>query len=728
MSLVEDFDEFTPPHTNGHVPKDFLCSIIQDVKDREPKLLQFREAIGLIPSPKFEKQIKRLRKTYNEAVTEATNLGLSGDEYEKHVKDQITPLKERLPSILFSGTFSTRGEKHLLQHSGLICADLDDLGPQVESIRDLVVQDPHVLAAFVSPTGTGLKVVFRCDPEKDHYESFRALRYYMLEHFGVEVDEACKDVSRLCFVSHDPDCFIAEDAEVIPYPPEQVHAEPPKTPIAPTGLTPGDDYDQRGDWQSVLRRHGWTSHGEHHWTRPGKSRGISATWNTIAEKPNRFYVFTSSADGFEARHTYRPWHIYANLEHGGDFSKASKALYAQNYGARVQSLSQSPPSHDPDTPKPVIVQSRGLFDFQLIPRNHSSVLLGNRYLNRGDIAVLVGSSGMGKSSMSIQLATELSLNRGPFGILGNGPSRHLIIQSEDSDGDVAEVAHSIAHVLKLTPDEKTTVSQNVRVITDRVNRGLRFITTLRHHIAGFRPDFVWLNPLQAFIDGDITDSQDLGAFLREGLNSLNEPPSFAYFIVHHTTKPATGKERSERQWHEVMYDMAGGAEIINSARAILSLRATATEGEFNLVLAKRGRRAGVTRIRPDGAGTILEPVTSIPLRHAGGCFEGPEGKIPVIFWEGRDPDPVTEPAAKGGRPKKYDITQFIPIIPRSQDKAMTKAQLLKFANDFSDISETVFREVLNQGVKDGMLVRSQKSVGFVYHLHVPKGSISEEDV
>jgi hypothetical protein len=322
--------------------------------------------------------------------------------------------------------------------------------------------------------------------------------------------------------------------------------------------------------------------------------------------------------------------------------------------ARFQSVSEL-------TATPAKLKSRGLFEFSLAKDKDKSILLGNRYLSRGDGAIIVSTSGMGKSAMAIQMATELALNKGPFGIHGNGPLRTLIVQSEDSDGDVAEVAYSLQNILNLTKEQIDFVNDSVRVITDRVNRGERFLNELRKQIAIFKPDIVIINPLQAFMDGDVTDGRDLGAFLREGLNSINEPATFGYIIIHHTTKPATGKEKSERLWHEVMYDMAGGAELINWARAIISLRADEVEGNFNLVLAKRGRRAGVTKQVPHGMGTRLEPVTTIPLKHATGRFDIPgiANGIPKIYWESREVQPEeSKPSSTKAPPDKYIFSDF----------------------------------------------------------------------
>lgn len=305
---------------------------------------------------------------------------------------------------------------------------------------------------------------------------------------------------------------------------------------------------------------------------------------------------------------------------------------------------------------------KSFFDFKLPADGDHSILLGNRYLNRGDGGVLVGTSGIGKSSIEKQMAVMWALGRSCFGIQPNGCLRSLMIQAEDSDGDIAEVRTSLQHGLKLSPADIQKIHDSVLIFTDRKNRGDAFLANSSHLIDDFDPDIVWINPLQAFMAGDVTRAEDLGKFLREGLNGFHsDPPSFGYILVHHTTKPATGKDRAERLWHEVMYDMAGGAEIINWARFIMSLRPSAQEGEFNLVLAKRGKRAGATKRIPQGMGWREEPLTTIPLRHSKDLIEIPgwNRKLPVIFWESRDADPVVEPPPeKSSKKAPKDLPEF----------------------------------------------------------------------
>lgn len=95
-------------------------------------------------------------------------------------------------------------------------------------------------------------------------------------------------------------------------------------------LSPGDDFDQRGDLPELLRSHEWTQTDATHWRRPGKDRGISAS---LGHVPGRFYVFSTSTE-FEPEKPYKPYAVYAMLEHGGDFKAAMSALARSGYGSK----------------------------------------------------------------------------------------------------------------------------------------------------------------------------------------------------------------------------------------------------------------------------------------------------------------------------------------------------------------------------------------------------------
>lgn len=114
----------------------------------------------------------------------------------------------------FSGTFTTRRDDALVEHSGLLCLDFDHLSDagHLTATRSVLLQDPcfETLLLFTSPSGTGLKWVISIDMKKcDHRTWFTAVRNYLAATYHLDADRACINVSRSCFLPHDPDCYIA---------------------------------------------------------------------------------------------------------------------------------------------------------------------------------------------------------------------------------------------------------------------------------------------------------------------------------------------------------------------------------------------------------------------------------------------------------------------------------------------------------------------------------------
>lgn len=140
-------------------------------------------------------------------------------------------LKRALPAILWSGRFTKRANDALMAHSGLLCADLDDLD-DVTAARTRLQASKHVWALFTSPTGHGLKAIFRVKADAAaHPGSFAAVQAHVRALTGLDVDESGKDVARLCFVSYDPRTYLNERATELapiklPKPVEPVATDP----------------------------------------------------------------------------------------------------------------------------------------------------------------------------------------------------------------------------------------------------------------------------------------------------------------------------------------------------------------------------------------------------------------------------------------------------------------------------------------------------------------------
>jgi len=110
----------------------------------------------------------------------------------------------------FSGIFTTRNDKALIKHSGLLCLDFDHL-QNVELLRNQLLQDEYfdTQLLFVSPSGNGLKWVISIDATTaTHGDYFAAVANYVLQTYGVAVDKSGRDISRACFLPYDPQAFI----------------------------------------------------------------------------------------------------------------------------------------------------------------------------------------------------------------------------------------------------------------------------------------------------------------------------------------------------------------------------------------------------------------------------------------------------------------------------------------------------------------------------------------
>lgn len=110
----------------------------------------------------------------------------------------------------FSGMFTTRTDKALIKHSGLLCIDFDHL-QDLDLLRSQLLQDEYfdTQLLFRSPSGDGLKWVIEIDiSQTPHADYFKAVANYLFQTYGVEADKSGKDISRACFLPHDLNCFI----------------------------------------------------------------------------------------------------------------------------------------------------------------------------------------------------------------------------------------------------------------------------------------------------------------------------------------------------------------------------------------------------------------------------------------------------------------------------------------------------------------------------------------
>lgn len=166
-------------------------SFFKSVLDKQPEKINFSQVIDEIKQGKYSHVIMKIRQTI-----------------DKHERDT---LKKTLPCVTVSGEFQNgHSVKNLVKHSGLIQVDIDNL-TEPEKTKELISKDQYTYSCFISPSGKGVKVVVKIDPE-NHLDCFNAIKEHYFRQYGIKIDESCKDVSRLMYLSFDEVIFVNENS------------------------------------------------------------------------------------------------------------------------------------------------------------------------------------------------------------------------------------------------------------------------------------------------------------------------------------------------------------------------------------------------------------------------------------------------------------------------------------------------------------------------------------
>jgi len=129
-------------------------------------------------------------------------------------KQKRDTLKKRLFWICFSGEFTKRNNESMVAHSGYICLDFDGIPErEMQLWRTKIQANKHTFSCFTSPSGNGLKVIWRvpeCTTNEEHNLRFEAIakEFESCRYFTKHDD----GVSRVCFESYDPLIFINHES------------------------------------------------------------------------------------------------------------------------------------------------------------------------------------------------------------------------------------------------------------------------------------------------------------------------------------------------------------------------------------------------------------------------------------------------------------------------------------------------------------------------------------
>ena len=149
------------------------------------------------------------------------------ENIDKYRETHDAALKRKLPAFIFQATFDeTTSQKGKLgawrkqcatRLTGLVVMDVDHVeDPKTVYDSWLRVHDFKALGIeliYITPSGKGLKIVFKADTEKGNLIDNQ---HAMAKVLGVEVDESCKDASRMSFICKESDILYL-DKELFTY-------------------------------------------------------------------------------------------------------------------------------------------------------------------------------------------------------------------------------------------------------------------------------------------------------------------------------------------------------------------------------------------------------------------------------------------------------------------------------------------------------------------------------
>lgn len=180
-----------------------LCSFYFSVFDEHAVDMTLKEFVKLLRGERWKVQVEEYQR-----------LKASGRETE------AKKLKRKLAALVIAGRCDgSHAETNLKQWSGDAMLDVDKCNGCVSEFLQVLKDTPWVKAAWRSVSYDGLKLVVRVEAESvDEYRMAYALvAWHVAQLLAFPCDMSCKNPTRPCFASYDPDAFFRPDTEVFPW-------------------------------------------------------------------------------------------------------------------------------------------------------------------------------------------------------------------------------------------------------------------------------------------------------------------------------------------------------------------------------------------------------------------------------------------------------------------------------------------------------------------------------
>ena len=156
--------------------------------------------LSLIKNGKYKEKIEQLRKTKDKNI------------------------KTFLPTIAFHGMFEySRKAANFIEASGIIILDIDDvpidvemgsIAENLEAVKAEIMESSNsVLAAMVSPSGNGIKVLYYVEPDLITKDNYRKIGKEIITNFATYGDVDFLSITDTLIITYDPNILINKNVE-----------------------------------------------------------------------------------------------------------------------------------------------------------------------------------------------------------------------------------------------------------------------------------------------------------------------------------------------------------------------------------------------------------------------------------------------------------------------------------------------------------------------------------
>jgi hypothetical protein len=566
-----------------------------DSSDELPQMSQFKNPIkNTTPYSNINIHSFYERITTDQRVKLiCDNLSSLPKEAQRQVKatelDYITP----------SGIFNKRSNNELIAHSGYLSIDFDNIPDfDLNQLKTKLIHDNTIqtVLLFKSPSGNGLKWFIKIPPVAEtHGMYFDAVKNYIQSKYNIEVDKACRDVARACFVSFD------EDAELSIYEAKPLDAsfldkwlnvETKSTPPAPKPTEQiivkhsdsGDDDTKKLEKVNALANQLVASKiditsGYENWLKIGFSL---CELDEDGREP--FHLISSVNKQYDYNVTDEKYTSLLN-DYDGSTTLGTLFFIAKPFIEQATKVTDSVPKQITMSNLPRTAKQR-LMDAEQQPEIKK--LLGNIWMT-GELHILFADTGTGKSAWATQIADSLSKGKSVFNVLPNEnkPLRVLYYDFELNDKQFQK---------RYIEDNGSRYDFSENLFIDNIdfqaltkdNPNLKIdeliIRKIKTDVVNLNIDVLVIDNL-TYMKTESTQDTSVAMQLVRELNKLKREHDLSILVLAHTPKVKSGTPLT-------LNELGGSKHLSNFVDSVSAIGKSSKAPDLRYIKQAKGSRSG----------------------------------------------------------------------------------------------------------------------------------------